>query len=473
MNIYLNDVPIEDLIDNRPLEESYKDMSFVTPIAYNILEQYYSTEGIVWDTARAIKSGVKLTRQAGKKAYSMSKRSYRNLKDKWNKIKPIIVKSLKDLAINLSNMYGRFMKYDKDYAELAKRIDSVINTKVPLLGQIKTDIYIDIYDINIDVLAGVCKMVESYQGFIEIVVNEFMGRNFLTPEEFLKLVDSNINRNTGEVNVDRIRSQIDTMVKGIGNMNYQGELSIPKKIWESRKWSISGIPSAISKRSQRKDNKKAMDNSTAAGFTKLGITGSMEELTISGEDMPKFKNLLVKPNKTGYLNIMKDFLNNRIIEQTLKKSGSSMKKEIKEAFKSLDTLSDQLNKRIAFVEDIKNRNSNDEESDLNNRRREGEQIKTASTGEPQFFKRTNKNLSNSDSGQMDVDEDSLDGVVESYLNAMSSFIMNTSSVYGSMVNGLTSASFDIIVNCKNIVDKIDSLASVSSSNSEYKRGGKY
>lgn len=459
MNIFLNDIPVEDLIDERPLEESYKDMTYENPITYNLLEQYYSQEGIVWDTARAIKSGISATRKAGKRGYKVVKSGMRNVKDKWNKIKPIIIKALKDLSINLSNMYGRFMKYDKDYKELALKIDKVINTKVPLLGKVKTDIYIDIYDINIDVLANVCKMVESYNGFIQIVVNEFLGNNFVHPEDFLKLVDANINKSTGDVNTEAIRSKITKMVEGIGNMNYQGELTIPRKIWEMRKWTFVDKIPFTQKRATKKEHQENMDSSTAAGFTKLSITGTLEELTISGERISALKDLLVKPNKTGYLNIMKDFLNNSIIEQTLKKSGSSMKKEMKEAFKKIDILSEQLSQRINEVHYLK-RERND---DINNPT-PGEQIKTASTGEPEYFAKSKKRLSNSDSGQIEAESEGLEGVVDSYLNALSSFIMNTSSVYGSMVNGLTSASFDIIVNCKNIVDKIDNLTNISNVN---------
>lgn len=465
MEIMLNNECISDILDSRTLEETYKDTCFETPISYNILEQYYSTEGIVWDTAKGIKSTIRTVRKAGRKAYSSARTQGRKIKDKWSKIKPIIVKAIKNLGITLSNMYGRFMKFDKDYRELAAKIDNIINVKVPLLGKINTDILVDIYDININTLSNVCKMVESYETFVSIVVNDFLGKKFIQPPDFIKLLERNINRKTGEVNTSKIRSELTPMITIIGDLNSKGELAIPKKIWTDRKWYIPiNIPFS-KKRNQKREWQNDLDDSTAAGFTKASITGQLEEITIDGEKIEEFKKLLVKPNKTGYLNIMRDFLNNRIIEQTLKKSGSSLKKETKNFFSNLDKTTSILGSLVSDIEKAKNINKDDiEEQETPSKSSIGG---VDSKGIPERLTRKNASLADADDGSLDMSDDSLESIVDTYLDSVSSFFMNTSSVYGSMVNGLTSASFEIIVNCKHIVDKIDSITNFN--NKEMKK----
>ena len=218
---------------------------------------------------------------------------------------------------------------------------------------------------------------------------------------------------------------------------------------------------------------KDMDNTTAAGFTKLSITGQLEEITISGDEIDKFKDLLVKSNKTGYLNIMKDFLNNRIIEQTLKKSGSSLKKETKAFFSNLDKTSSYLDGLMKKINEAKIRSGNNDEdqSPLNqNNSSKPETVNKASTGGenevPGRLTKVNKTLAGSYDGSIATADDSIESVVDTYLDSLTSFFMNTSSVYGSMVNGLTAASFEIIVNCKHIVDKIDSITNFNNSNTK-------
>lgn len=469
----MNNQCVSDMIDSRTFEEVFKEMNFETPITYNLLDQYYSTEGIVWDAAKGIKNTVKTVRKAGKTAYKAAKTQGRKIKDKWNKIKPIIIKAIKDLGITLSNMYGRFMKYDKDYKDLAAKIDNVINVKVPLLGKVETDILVDIYDININTLSNVCKMVESYEGFVSIVVNDMLNKTFIQPPDFIKLVERNTNMSTGEVRLNEIRSAIDPMVRAIGDLNAKGELTIPNKIWTDRKWYVPVNIPFMKKRNEKREWQKDMDNTTAAGFTKLSITGQLEEITISGDEVDKFKDLLVKSNKTGYLNVMKDFLNNRIIEQTLKKSGSSLKKETKAFFSNLDKTSSYLDGLMKKINEAKIRSgSNDEDqSPLNqNNSSKPETVNKASTGGenevPGRLTKVNKTLAGSYDGSIATADDSIESVVDTYLDSLTSFFMNTSSVYGSMVNGLTAASFEIIVNCKHIVDKINSITNFNNSNTK-------
>lgn len=462
MEIMLNNTCISDLVDSRTFEEVYRDTNFETPITYNLLDQYYSTEGIVWDGAKLIKRTVGTVRKAGKQAYKAANTQARKIKDKWNKIKPIIVKAIKNLGITLSNMYGRFMKYDKEYLELAKKIDNVINVKVPLLGKVQTDILIDIYDININTLSNVCKMVESYEGFVSIVVNEMMAGAFIQPPDFIKLVEKNINKSNGDVNTSNIRTALTPMVRYIGDLNAKGELTIPNYIWTNRKWYIPMNIPKMDKRNQNRDWQKNMDNSTAAGFTKMSITGQLEEITISGDEVIKFQNLLVKSDNTGYLNIMRDFLNNRIIEQTLKKSGTSLKKETKVFFSNVDKTSSYLDEIIKKVNEAKIRSGNNNDEGLLNQNNtpNPNTVNKASTSpdnQPQKFIDKNKDLRSSNDGFLETGEDSLESLVDTYLESLTSFFTNTSSVYGSMVNGLTAASFEIIVNCKHIVDKIESI----------------
>ena len=461
MQLKLNNIPVQDIVDNRSLYDSYPDMDFELDVPYNILEQYYSQEGLVWDVAKGLKSGVSAVRKAGRSGYRMMKTGHRNLKDKWNKIKPIIIKALKDLGINLYNMYGRFMKYSKDYEELGKRIDNVIQTKVPLLSSNKDiDILIDMYDINVNNLSNICKTVESYGDFLALVDNNLLDNSFIEPKDFVKLVESNVNKSTGEVRTEAIRSKLQKMTEAIGELNSHGEMTIPEAIYRERKWVMpNGVP-FTDKRSKRKEINEKMDDSTVAGFVKLSITGHLEELTISGENIDEFKKLLVGNSKNGYLHIMKDFLNNRIIENTLKKSGSTMKKETREFYNIFNRSIDMLNK---ILEDTYKAKANrTPEEDMSSRDQEDPRAYRASTGELQrIVNNKNKKLSNTDDGNIEAETDSLDALIDSYSETMTSFFINTSTVYASMVNGLTAASFEIIVNCKNIVDKIESLSSTN------------
>lgn len=456
MEIMMNNVCISNIVDSRTFEEVYLDTDFSTPIKYNTLEEFYSTEGIIMDVAKGVKTTVSTARKAGRAGYKAIASQSRNIKSKWYKIKPIIIKAIKDLGITLSNMYGRFMKYDKDYVELGKKIDIIINSKVPLMGKSDVDILIDMYDINVDTLSNVCKMVESYQGFVSIVVNDFIGsKNFITPENFVKLVESNININSGTGNIEKIRSSITPMVDTIGKLNSNGELTIPNKIWTDRKWYMPVNVPFAKKRNERKKWQKDLDNSSAAGFTKNSITGQLEEITISGDNIEEFKNLLVKGKNGGYLNIMKDFLNNRIIANTLQKSGASLKKETKTFFSNLDKFSNILTDISKRYSEAQIRNNNTE--DINQNNTSTPNTNNTATTTPEKLINPKQKLSNSDDGSLNTADDSLEGIVETYIDAITSFFMNSSSVYGSMVNGLTAASFEIIVNCKHIVDKIESI----------------
>ena len=280
-----------------------------------------------------------------------------------------------------------------------------------------------------------------------------LNKTFIQPPDFIKLVERNTNMSTGEVRLNEIRSAIDPMVRAIGDLNAKGELTIPNKIWTDRKWYIPVNIPFMKKRNEKREWQKDMDNTTAAGFTKLSITGQLEEITISGDEIDKFKDLLVKSNKTGYLNIMKDFLNNRIIEQTLKKSGSSLKKETKAFFSNLDKTSSYLDGLMKKINEAKIRSGNNDEdqSPLNqNNSSKPETVNKASTGGenevPGRLTKVNKTLAGSYDGSIATADDSIESVVDTYLDSLTSFFMNTSSVYGSMVNGLTAASFEIIVN---------------------------
>lgn len=446
MEIYVNDISVSNLLEKRSFYDVYPEMNLEREFSIETLNEYFATEGLIWDTAKTAYNIGKAAGKAGKKVYKSGKKSYRKLKDKWSKIRPLIIKAIKDLGITLTNMWGKFMHYDKDYADLAKKIDNVINVKVPLLGQTKTTVYIDMYNLDVNTLSNVCKLVESYEGFVSIVKNEksLLGGSFIEPEDFYNLIKKNCNRRTGEFNSKNVEYDLNRMISAVGTLNERGEITIPNTIWTSRKMYVPTNIPFMKKRNERKNFQENLDKSTAAGFTRASITGQMTELTFDPGSLSKLKDLLVKGNNTGYLQLMKSFLTNKIIENTLKKSGSSLKNETRKYFSEMDKFSVELDSLQNEMENAKNKNNANKSIDNTIDPSNEEDIK-------------NKTLKNSDDGMTSEMDNSLEILIENYMECITNFYMNMSSIYKSMVQGLLAGSFDLIMNCKTIVDKIESI----------------
>ncbi|MGL5315641.1 MAG: hypothetical protein ACRC92_20470 [Peptostreptococcaceae bacterium] len=467
-NIFLNGVNITHQISSESLYDRLEELkAYEGIIDYDIDRHFrlsdeqdlqYAMEGLIFDTLRTAKSGIGAASRAGKTAYKAGKRQYNRLKDRWNQIKPVIIKVIKDLGITLSNLYGKFMKYDKDYAELGKRIDSVIRYKVPLIQNNKSTIILEMFDFDPQTLSNFCKMIESYDGFVNICMNDegLAGGSFVRPDDFIKLVQKNVNPRNGEVNSDAIRKVLDPMIQAIGNLTKNGDLTIPRALWANKKFTAPvNIPFMKKHNETREFNKNMKDTLTAANFTKQAILGQMTTVEFEPTQNAELQKFLVNGNNGGYLNIMKYFLNNKVVETTLKNSGKSIKKETDGYFKSLQNMMRELDATITKVNEVKAKNNTDGKNDITD-----PNYDPAAAMDKKDKEMRNKTFANSNDGAMNYEDvgNDLESIIEGYVTVCNTFFVKTASSYSSMVNGLLSASYELIGNCKTIVDRIDALS---------------
>lgn len=358
---------LEDLLLNVYNSDGTENEEF--PINVYASEYIEGLEAnIVWDTVKlagkATKFGIKSVRKAHKAGY----RQINNLKLNWNqKIKPLLIKILREFQVQLQIMWGKFRKYDKLYVKLGQEINTVMKVYGRQLEQLPS-VTLYYHQFNGQMLRGFAEIIASYEAFMGAIKSspDLFNGNFVEPQQFAEFVKSN--------DISKAKNAVDNMSAGMQKMNERGDLSIAYAMMNDST-SDNGAWSKIKNFFRGEDNDRlirvAIKNKTPlVQFVQIVILRNEMQVAYSNKNVDKFKTNFLDRNDS-YLPVLATILNRKVLQTVLERGASTIKKETNEDLKTMEEIMSNaqstLDKKNREAQQNENRMKTDEEKNIDKR----------------------------------------------------------------------------------------------------------
>ena len=419
-------------------------------------------KGTVKGTFKSVKYGVKGVRAAN--------RQWTYMKNNWEKIKPQLIKVLKDMSIGLGNMWHKYLQFDEKYKELGKKISNIINFSVNQM-QTMPSVKLVWHKFNAVLLKGIIDLVSNWFNFVNAIINGssdassriFQGTGNKQP------IPQNIVNALKRDDLDLAREMIQDFSKGIANLNQNGDLTIAYILDKIFKWNI--------KWNAPKETKKAAkgNNVTLSEYIKDAILGDLVEKEYGDGNKQEFVKDMTG-SKGAYLYLVASILNNDVLADALKKGGASTKKGTDAMVKSLDTLMKQSELVEKIKADKENKaaeakmkqeeragksqviDNDDEDNDSNissNMYEAGQQFGSSSNSNQKMQEGTYNDNSDPEASLSNAGiADLADLFAKNYVI----FITKLSNTYANLVRGILAATYEIIAEADSIIDVIETSA---------------
>ena len=421
------------------------------------LEAFGAVTGVgktVWKTARNATKAGKATAKFIKNNYKDFKLFLKNLYLKLQKI-------IKDLGVQLSARFARFMKVADRYKKLGANVKEVTEFLHRAVDDMP-EVNLTWYRFDPQLLHMIFTAVENYETFYERVIDAALAMvgksNFPTPEQVRQAIDRN--------DTDKIAKYCKICTEVLGYFNKNKELSIIIGIgggdfsdikrstflvrlakgigggiadlftggkftdWTEATKRLMGSKKFINISNETKRNieEKGSGLVGAAAFLKEAILGEGVRKTYSGQNSKEFKDDML--GTIGFLTLMESILNKDIIFNVLKSGSLSIKKEtdarlkeIKDIITSSATAIDK-NKADNKVDDAnKNNNTDNKDSEKN------EENQSESIG-------------------------SVDQLADLYVRLMGSILSRVCKDYSQIISACLSSTFILVKNTEAVLDAI-------------------
>lgn len=432
---------------------------------YNI-NDCIGTEGIMSDM---IKGSVKATTGAvkmGVKGVKTANKAWSSVKNRWAQIKPVIIKMIKDFGIALSNLYHKFMQYDKKYKELGQKINNIIQFSVNQM-QYMPSVTIYYHMFNVEFLKGVIDVISNWAEFVSAVTVGYKGRkpgifsgDVPAPETVADAIKKN--------DLNRLQSLVQDFSNGIGKLNQYGELTIAMVLDNVFRWGVtSNLPREIR-------DKASKNQVSLSEYIKYAILGEQIQKQYDNSNKQEFVRDMTG-DSGSYLKIVSSILNNNILQDALQKGGVSTKK----GTDNLVKLMEQVMKQAEVTEKINadkeaqrarqdQINSSKQAQSTNTSTTSGDDIKQATinfNNNSQNFGTTadtNNAMNPAGPGPGNTDnsttENTISGLAELYCKNYVIFVTKLSNTYGNLVRGVLAATYEIISETDTIIKNIEAAA---------------
>ncbi len=388
------------------------------------------TEGLIKDTFDVTTSGVKHGKQA-------LRDTYKAIKDLWKKLKPILIQQIKLLTENMSKLYHTFMKTKETADKIEKALPEYINVTVPQLNRIEKE-SVMIYDIEQKFIKGLVEAISSFDEFYNSVISglntnaKVNASRDISPKYVMELIKQNK------------KEEVDLIIKNINDcmviLNEHGDASIIQLIMNDSKSILSIIFKNLSfdpikmvfgilKDKNTRDSGKK--RGSLVSIIKAGALGGVDKnyVKLKETDSEELKKVLLTGGNgdTGYLKFVYSLLSNNVIEKCLKASGDTVKSKLNKHMKELDVLADVITK-INIPPKENNNSENTENKTPSNKFEDKDTTKESST---------------------------MVSSAQQYQTAYCKLINKIMISYSGIANGLLSATYEIVLNTKDILAYVD------------------
>lgn len=465
---------------------------------------------IVWDVVKGAGKLTKNTIKGVKAAHKAGYRQVNNLKLNWSqKIKPLLIKILREFQAQLQIMWGKFRKYDKLYIKLGQEINSVMKVYGRQLEQLP-NVTLYFHKFNGKMLRGFAEIIASYEAFMGAIKSspDLFNGNFVEPQAFAEFVKSN--------DIAKAKNAVDIMSAGMQKMNARGDLSIAHAMMNSST-ATDGAWAKIKNFFTGEDNDRlirvAIKNKTPlVQFVQIVILRNEMQIAYSNKNVDKFKQAFLDRNDS-YLPVLSTILNRKVLQTVLERGASTIKKETSEDLKTMEEIMSNaqatLDKQKRETQQKENHMKTEEEKGADNRQsndvtgkgdplkdaadqmgqdtknmKEGPESETPTfydlflsegieAGNDEFFE-TQKDMSGADNSQSGTnnqsnnnDNNKNDGTPEemgmaelcaAYAQTYSIFMSKCTAGYSSIVKGVLAATFTLCKEADNIINTIYTAA---------------
>lgn len=423
--------------------------------------EVYGMEGIVTDMITTTYKATTGSVKAGVKGYQAVNRGWGAIKNKWAKIKPMLIKMIKNFGIALSNLWHKFLEYDKKYKELGQKINNIIQFSV---NQMQTMPSVSFYyhEFNAVLLKGVIDVIANWGFFYQVVTEGFKNKKsnlfpneFPSPEKVAESIKNN--------DLNRLQNLVQDFSTGIGKLNQDGEITIGNVLNNIFKWGIENrLPKDIRKASRKNDV-------GLSDYIKHAILGEQIKKNYSNENKNEFVSDMIGGNG-AYLNLVASILNNNILEDALKKGGVSTKKGTDSLVRSMEAVMKQAEVTAKIEEDKEKRTQAENEKrekamqrdmDKNNNDETMTTVERAVNDNQNFGNSDNMdNINKNGVGNTENQgqDNTISGLAELYCKNYVIFVTKLSNTYGNLVRGILAATYEIVSETQSIVDTIEASA---------------
>lgn len=410
-----------------------------------------------------IKGTVKATTgtvRMGVKGVKAANRQWSNLKNKWNQIKPQIIKLLKQFALGLQNLWHKFLQYDKKYKALGAKINNIIQFSIRQM-QVMPNVKLFYHMFNATFLKGLVDLVSNWPVFVSVIVDGykgkssgvFTGRELPMPENVAEAIKKN--------DLNKLRDLVQDFSNGIGRLNSKGELTLGLVFDRMFNWNVAAnFPNEL----REKANTGKMG---LAEYIKMGVLGEQVQKEYGNENKDEFVRDMTG-GTDSYLRLVASILNNDILADALKKGGASTKKGTDLLVKELEAVmknaevQDKINAdKAAQKEKMEERRTaqaeisqdmKDQASEIGGDRTGQVLDKGQNFGQISDLQ---NGIGNSGGG---AQEDTIAGLADLYSKNYVIFITKLSNTYGNLVRGMLAATYEIISEADTIISTIEASA---------------
>ena len=407
MKLNFGGLPLDDVLSNKDLRVSIEEDLIVLERKVGLLNALcgltgneVGLEGIVTDVVKtATWTAPRAIAKGGSKIYKQANIQHRQLKSKWNKtIKPLIIKTIKEMGNALQNIYFKFSKFEEKYVNLGKKIDYVLTHQLRQIGALTQEKFF-IHPLRANVLKGYTVIIDDYGEFYKATV-DVMVPDWLNAKDVSRCMKS------GDLN--KLKGGTTALTNAIEKVNEFGDITIPWTVFKDKRYNTF-----FSRIFSRKPTSNQM-KSSLSGYVKSTILEDEYEYEYNVKGRKEFIEEVGK-----HLKIVASVLNNNVLNRALKGGGDSLKKQTKEFFTEIEGLS----KVAIVIPESKAKKTNDDGKD-------DEQIAVSK-------------------------EDMLNTELEGYMSNSLTLLTKTSTAYTGIVRGSLSALFTIVTEAEEICGIIE------------------
>lgn len=463
MNVKVGGISLEQYAStNCRLEELQYALENVQIIPYDYYDFLGQEAGIlsgmikgsVKGTVGAVRTGVKGA-QLAKKGINKGSASIKNL---WAKIKPQLIQLLKMFGNALTDMWNKFMQYDKQYKELGKKIDNIVQYSIKQMQHMPS-VTVYYHNFNANLLKDLIDLMSNFTTFLLSVTTKTQKGD---PGVFDNDTCTDMEQMSGLIktgNIDEFKRQTEIFSNGLQRLNSYGELTLGVVLDKLYKWNISGnLPD---------DMRKAADQNklSTSDYFKAAILGEQIESSYSDENKDEFIADMTGRNDS-FLRLVQSILNNEVLADALKKGGASTKKATDAMVK--------LAEKIMKEAEVKQRIDDDKKQREEANKARQKQLDQATKSTEQSAKSSNEKYAKDAAdivkkGQQfgkfgDSVEDAqsegqtLADIVGNYTKNYIMYINKIANAYTNIVRGVLSATYVIISEAGTVCSTIEAAA---------------
>lgn len=394
-----------------------------------------SQEGLVWDRLKAGKNVVKGTIKTGRSTYRELKKGVSKLKSEWARIRPMLLRMLRELGERLSRMWAQFMKYDKKYIELGKKIHELLRTRIHLLTEAPSNTFY-LHDFNAYFLKAVIDTVADFDAFWkEVKTNKyFFNGNFPEPDTIKNLLQKQDRKGLEEA--------LEQFKKGLEKLNEHGQFTILQYI-DNRSWFTKYLARAPfgADREAYKDKKEG--SITLSKYMSVVLLGKELERIYKPTDLKTFKEDMA--GSKGFLTMMSTILNQSVVENAMSKGAKGLKQITDGIIKDMDSVIQQ------GIEETKKEEVKEEKE----KPEVSKNDKTDGEDEP-FSDQTGHSFHDQErQEELEEAKTSLAAMAEEYSNSYTALLQKVTQTYQGMVQGMLTTVFTLTKETWDVVSQIE------------------